>query len=75
MARMLTLLARRVISRMRILKRSRAFGAMTRLPSGLLVKLNPRSFRSCGRATALFALFTLSLNFCVMNRVVLAITR
>jgi len=39
------------------------------------VKLNPRNFRCCGRATALFASFTLSLSFCVMNRVMLSITR
>jgi hypothetical protein len=32
--------------------------------SGPAVKLNPRNFRSCGRATALFASFTLSLSFC-----------
>jgi hypothetical protein len=32
-------------------------------------------FRFCGRATALFASFTLSLSFCVMNRVMLSITR
>jgi hypothetical protein len=37
--------------------------------------LNPRNFRSCGRATALFASFTLSLSFCVMKRVMLSITR
>jgi hypothetical protein len=35
---------------------------MTRLTSGPAVKLNPRNFRSCGRATALFASFTLSLS-------------
>jgi hypothetical protein len=29
---------------------------MTRLTSGPAVKLNPRNFRSCGRATALFAM-------------------
>ena len=39
------------------------------------VKLNPRNFRSCGRATALFASFTLSLIFCVMKREMLSITR
>jgi hypothetical protein len=47
---------------------------MTRLTSGTAVKLNPRNFRSCGRATALFASFTLSL-IIVMNRVTLSITR
>src|SRR5205823_6773478 len=38
----LTLFARRVISRIRCLNRSKAFGAMTRLTSGPAVKLNPR---------------------------------
>ena len=47
---------------------------MARLTSGPAVKLNPRNFRSCGRATALFLSFTLSLSFCVMNRVTLSIT-
>src|SRR5215831_13354456 len=56
----LTLLARRVISRIRCLNRSKALGAIRRLTSGPTVKLNPRNFRSCGRATALFASFTLS---------------
>src|SRR5271170_6663301 len=42
---------------------------------GPAVKLNPRNFRSCGRATALFASFTLSLSFCVMKREMLSITR
>src|SRR5262245_57564839 len=72
---MLTPFARRVISRIRRLNRSRAFGAMTRLTSGPAVKLNPRNFRSCGRATALFASFTFSLSFFVINRVTLSITR
>ena len=45
------------------------FRAIVRLMSGPAVKLNPRNFRSCGRATALFASFTLSLIFCVMKRV------
>src|SRR4051794_9141163 len=44
-------LAWRVISRIRCLKRSKAFGAITPFNSGLTVKLNPRNFRSCGRAT------------------------
>ncbi len=44
-------------------------------PDGPALKLNPRNFRSCGCATALFASFTLSLSFCVMNRVTLSITR
>jgi hypothetical protein len=39
-----------------------------------LVKLNPRNFRSHGRATALFCSFTLSWSFVVMNRVRLLIT-
>lgn len=51
------------------------FGETTRLTSGPAVKLNPRNFRSCGRATALLISFTLSLSFCVMNRVMLSITR
>lgn len=70
---MLTPLARRVIALTRSLNRSRAFGAMTRLTSRPAVKLNPKNFRSCGRATALFASFTLSLSFCVMNCVTLSI--
>ena len=49
---MLTPFARPVISRIRCLNRSKAFGAITRLTSGPAVKLNPRNFRSCGRATA-----------------------
>jgi hypothetical protein len=72
---MLTPLALRVISRIRCLNRSRDFGAIVRLMSGPAEKLNPRNFRSCGRATALFASFTLSLSFCVMKRVMLSITR
>src|SRR5882672_6114431 len=72
---MLTPLALRVISRIRCLTRSRDFGAIVRLMSGPAVKLNPRNFRSCGRATALFASFTLSLSFCVMKREMLSITR
>src|ERR1700746_2747340 len=50
---MLTPLALRVISRIRRLNRSRDFGAIVRLKSGPAEKLNPRNFRSCGRATAL----------------------
>ena len=72
---MLTPLAFRVISRIRCLNRSRDFGAIVRLMSGPAVKLNPRNFRSCGRATALFASLTLSLSFYVMKRVMLSITR
>ena len=72
---MLTPFAFRVISRIRCLKRSRDFGAIVRLMPGPAVKLNPRNFRSCGRATALFASFTLSLSFCEMKREMLSITR
>ena len=72
---MLAPLALRVISRIRCLNRSRDFGAIMRLMSRPAEKLNPRNFRSCGRATALFASFTLSLSFCVMKRVMLSITR
>ena len=50
---MLTPLARRVVSRIRCLNRSKAFGAIMRLISGPALKLNPRSFRSCGRHRAL----------------------
>ena len=49
---MLTPFARRVISRTRLLKRAKAFGAMTRWTTGPSVKLNPMNFRCCGRATA-----------------------
>src|SRR5258706_973248 len=70
---MLTPLARRVMSRIRCLNRSRDFGAIVRLMSGPAAKLNPRNLRSCGRATALFASLTLSLSFCVMKRVMLSI--
>jgi hypothetical protein len=51
---MLTPLTLCVISRILRLNRSRDFGAILRLMSGPVVKLNPRNFRSCGRATALF---------------------
>src|SRR5207249_6019590 len=61
------LFARRVMSRIRCLNRSKAFGAIARWISGLAVKPNPRNFRFCGRATALFAAFTLSLSLCVMR--------
>ena len=72
---MLTPLAFRVISRIRRLNRSSDFGAIVRLMSGPAVKLNPRNFRSCGRATALFASFYLELELCVMKRLMLVITR
>ena len=55
-------LRRRVISRTRSLNRFTAFGAIRRFGSACPVKLNPRNFRSCGRATALFSLFTFSLS-------------
>src|SRR5271157_4087981 len=58
---------RRVMSRIRPLNLSRAFGAMRRsLPS--FEMLNPRNFRSPGRATALFASLTLSRSLLVKNR-------
>jgi hypothetical protein len=41
-------LALRVISLIRRLNRSKAFGAMTRFTSGPVLKLNLRNFRSCG---------------------------
>jgi hypothetical protein len=50
----LTLRACFVISRIRFLNRSTAFGAILRRIVGPLVKLNPRNFRFCGFATALF---------------------
>ena len=57
---------RRVISRIFVLNLSSAFGAMRRLlPS--FEMLNPRNFRSSGRATALFASLTLSLSLSVRN--------
>jgi len=71
----LTLLARRVISRIRSLNRSKAFGAIVRWTLGPSLKLNPRNLRCYGRATALFASLTLSLSSCVMKRVMLLITR
>src|SRR5215471_2553329 len=54
----LTLLACRVISRIRCLNRLTASGAIRRRTAGPSVKVNPRNFRSCGRATALFFSFT-----------------
>src|SRR5712664_2978221 len=50
---------RRVSSRIFCLQRNKAFGAMRRFGSLLVLKLNPRNFRSTGRATALLASFTL----------------
>ena len=60
---MLTPRVRLVSSRIRSLNRSTAFGAIRRFGVPALVKLNPRNFRSHGRATALFCWFTLSLSF------------
>jgi len=48
---------------------------MRRFGSLLLLKLNPRNFRSTGRATALLASFTLSFNRRVRKRVTFVITR
>jgi hypothetical protein len=65
---------RRVMSRIRPLNLSRAFGAMRRSLSSFEM-LNPRNFRSSGRATALFASFTLSRSLLVKNRLTEAMTR
>src|SRR6202022_4641340 len=48
---------------------------MRRFGSMLLLKLNPKNFRSTGRATALFVSFTLSFSRRVRNRVTFFITR
>jgi len=48
---------------------------MRRFGSFPEVKLKPRNFRACGRATALFASFTLSLSRRSMKPVTLRITR
>ena len=65
---------RRVMSRIRPLNLSSAFGAMRRsLPS--FEMLNPRNLRSSGRATALFASLTLSRSLLVKNRLTEAMTR
>jgi hypothetical protein len=48
---------------------------MRRFGSLLSVKLKPRNLRSCGRATALFASFTLSLSRRWMKLVTLCMTR
>src|SRR5205823_13981490 len=66
---------RHVCSRIRSLKRTMALGAIRRLGFRSLVKLNPRNFLCPGRATALFAWFTLSLSRCVIKCVTLSITR
>ena len=68
-ARCSPLVFRRVSSRTRSLKRSTAFGAIRRFGVSACVKLKPRNFRSNGRATALFASFTLSLSLVVISRV------
>ncbi len=57
----------RVCSRIRFLKRAMALEAMRRRGSRSPVKPNPRNFLCTGRATALFAWFTLSLSRCVMS--------
>ena len=72
---MLTPLVRLVISRIRSLNRTTAFGAIRRFGVLVQVKLNPRNFRCHGLATALFCSFTLSLSFVVRNRFRLSITR
>ena len=54
-----------VISRIRSLNRSIAFGAILRFSSFPPVKLNPRNFRSCGFTAALFDSFTLTFSFSV----------
>ena len=66
---------RRVSSRIFCLQRNRTFGAMRRFGSWLLLKLNPKNFRSTGRATALLASLTLSFNRRVRQRVTFVITR
>jgi hypothetical protein len=48
---MLTPLARRVVSRIRCLNCFRAFGAIMRLISGPVLKLNPRNDRSCPQSS------------------------
>jgi hypothetical protein len=61
------------MSRIRALNVARAFGAMRRsLPS--FEMLNPRTFLSSGRPTALFASLTFSLSLSVRNRLIDAIT-
>jgi hypothetical protein len=60
---------------MRSLNRKIALGAMRLRGFLLLVKLNPKNFLSFGRATALFAWFTLSLSLVLRYPVMLAITR
>ena len=66
---------RRVSSRIFCLQRNKAFGETRRFGSLLLLKLNPKNFRSPGRATALLASFTLSLSRRVRKRVTFVITR
>ena len=57
------------------LQRNTAFAAMRRLGSLLRLKLKPRNFRSSGRATLLFASFTLSFSRRVRKRMTFVITR
>lgn len=64
---------RRVSSRTFRLQRNRALGAMRRF--ALLVKLKPRNFRSCGRATALLASLIVSLTRRHRKPVTLCMTR
>src|SRR3954469_19800132 len=71
---MLMPFVRLVNSRIRSLNRKTAFDAIRRFGSRFIVKLEPRNFRSHGRATALFCSFTLSLSFVMMNRFRLSIT-
>ena len=65
---------RRVMSRIRPLNLSRAFGAMRRSLASFEM-LSPRNLRSSGRATALFASLTLSRSLLVKNRLTEAMTR
>ena len=71
----LTPRVRRVSPRTFPFNRITVDGASRRRGTGGRVKENPRNVRSPGGATALFALFTVSLSVVVMNRVRLAITR
>src|SRR6516164_5452548 len=55
--------------------RATVCGARRRLVFVPLVKLKPKNFRTCGAATALFALLTVSLRCLVRNSSMLVITR
>jgi len=59
---------RRVISRTFALNRTTVCGASRRLRVVPPVKLKPKNFRTCGAATALFALLTFSLRRLVAAR-------